>query len=276
MQRYYAPFILITGNFFFTISFSLVKLLAISVPVETIMLFRFLAGPVYLIPYFLIKKKQLKVNSYPLFFLRVFFGISAMSCLFMSFKYGQIGKSMLIFECSTIWTLLYGYIYKKNIPHKYTFYAIPLAFFGIYLILQPSYGYNIGDIYAIAGSILNAGVYITLKELRNSHDTTTVVLISYLISSVIISVPNALNFPILDIQSFVLLILMCSIGFIGQCLMTLGFKFATAGISSLLMLSIIPLTTISGIIIFNETYTSIIWFGIFLISLSLFIIGKWQ
>ena len=37
-------------------------------------------------------------------------------------------------------------------------------------------------------------------------------------------------------------------------LMTLGFKYATAGISSLLMLSIIPLT-LSGILT-NETITS--------------------
>ena len=276
MQRYYAPFILITANFFFTISFSLVKLLTISIPVETIMLFRFLAGPIYLIPYFLIKKKPLKIQSYRLFILRVLFGISAMSCLFMSFKYGQIGKSMLIFECSTIWTLFYGYLFKKNIPHKYTIYAIPLAFIGIYLIVQPAHGYNIGDLFAIAGSILNAGVFITLKELRDNYDTTTVVLVSYLISSIIISIPNTFNFPVLDIPSLILLILMCSVGFIGQCLMTLGFKFATAGISSLFMLSIIPLTTISGIIIFNETYTSIIWFGIFLITMSLIIIGRWQ
>ena len=276
MQKYYAPIILITGNFFFTISFSLAKLLTVSIPVETIMLFRFLAGPVYLAPYFLIKRKPLKVKSLKIFLLRVIFGVSAMSCLFLSFKYGQIGKSMLIFEFSTIWTLIYGYFIHKNKPHNYSIVAIPIAFIGIFLILQPGSEFNLGDFYALLGSVLNAGVYLTLKELRNNYDTTTIVLISYMLSSIIMLGPNVITFPSLTFHSFWILILMCSIGLIGQCMMTLGFKFATAGISSLLMLSIIPLTTISGILIFNETYSNIIWIGLSLVTGSLFVISKWQ
>ena len=272
----FVKFLTQIANLFFVISFSLVKLLSQSVPIETIMLFRFIAGPIYLIPFFLFTKKRLQVKSIKLFVLRIVFGVSAMSCLFLSFKYGQIGKNMLIFECSTIWTLIYGYFVYKNKPHQFSLATIPFAFIGIYLILQPEKGLDIGTLYALLGSILNTGVFITLKELRSEHDTTTVVLVSYFFSSLILMIPNTLSFPDLTINSTLILWSMCSIGFIGQCLMTLGFKFATAGISSLLMLSIIPLTTLSGIIFFNETYTSIVWVGVALILSSLIIISHWQ
>ena len=169
---------------------------------------------------------------------------------------------MLIFECATIWTLLYGYIVYKNKPHKYSILATPIAFIGIYLVLQPHHitQIQIGDLFALAGSILNAGVYISLKQLRNNHDTSTVVLVTYLCSAAIVAIPNVQSFPALTSTTLIGLIIMCSVGFVGQLCMTLGFKFATAGVSSLLMLSVIPLTTLSGIIIFNETYN--FWFGL--------------
>lgn len=277
-KTYLAPLILFSSNLFFATNFTLVKLFSLSVPLHTIMLFRFLAGPVFLIPYFVLVRKKIRIKSYKLFAVRIFFGVSAMTCLFLAFKYGDIGKSMLIFECATIWTLLYGYMVYKHKPHIYSLLAMPIAFIGIYLVLQIQNitVFQLGDMFALCGSLLNTGVYISLKNLRDNHDTTTIVLVTYFFSTIILLVPNIVSFPLLNGPSVLGLCIMCSIGFVGQCGMTLGFKFATAGVSSLLMLSIIPLTTLSGICIFNETYTSMVWVGMVLITMALLIISKWQ
>ena len=278
ITAYKSPVILTVANLFFVASFSLVKYLSTFVSIETIMFFRFLAGPLYLIPFFVLTKKNIVIYSYPLFFLRIFFGISAMSCLFLSFKYGHIGKSMLIFECSTIWTLLIGYFFYHNKPHYYSLLSIPFVFFGLYLVLQPTALtlLNRGDLFALLGSFFNTGVYISLKELRHSHDTTTIVLVSYSISALLLSIPIMISPPLLSLELIGLLCLMFSIGFLGQLGMTLGFKFATAGICSLLMLVIVPLTTLSGILFFGESYPPLVWVGIILIFFSLGIISKWQ
>jgi drug/metabolite transporter (DMT)-like permease len=276
--RYLSPLILTIGNLFYTGSFSLVKFFSLTVGVETIMLFRFLAGPLYLIPYFLIKKKNIKIHNFPVFLCRIFFGVTGMTCLFLSFKYGDIGKSMLIFECATIWTLLYGYFMHKEIPHKYSLFAIPFAFLGLILILKPYpiLTLQLGDAFAFLGSILNAGVYISLKKLRHQHDTETIVLVTYAISALIMLIPVLLHPPVITTLPIKGLILMCSIGFVGQLCMTLGFKFATAGVSSMFMLSIIPLTTLSGILLFNEIYTTVFWMGMGLVIASLIVIARWQ
>lgn len=273
-----APLQLLTANLFFTGSFSLVKLISTTLSVDVIMLVRFLAGPVFLIPFFLMKRKKIHITSYPMFFLRICFGISAMSCLFLSFKYGQIGKSMLIFECSAIWTLCFGYIAHKNKPHKASLLAIPLAFIGLFLILKPEQitEFNIGNAFALLGSFLNAGVYITVKKLRDNHDTATIVLVTYTISALIMLVPTLISAPIISSTNLMLLTLMGSIGLIGQLFMTLGFKYSSAGICSLLMLMLVPLTTLSGLFFFNETHTLSTWIGIGLIFFTLVIISKYQ
>ena len=273
-----APLILISANICFTGSFSLVKFLSIELPVYTIMLCRFLAGPIYLGPYFLLSRNTVKVTNWPYMVLRVVFGVSAMTCLFLSFKYGQLAKSMLIFELSVIWTLLYGWLRFGNMPHKYSLMAIPLAFAGIIAVLQPTnfFSFQIGDGFAFLGSILNAGVYVTIKKLRNDHDTSTVVFVSYILSAIIMLVPNIIGLPTITGSLFIGLCVMCTIGFLGQMGMVLGFKYATAGISSLLMLSIIPFTALSGVLVFNEVLTLLSWVGIGLVLLALAIIGRWQ
>ena len=272
------PVILLTANLFFTGSFSLTKFLSQTTAIETIMLFRFLAGPVYLIPYFLVTKKKIVVASYKLFVFRILCGVSAMSCLFLAFKFGQIGKSMLIFELSTIWTLLIGYIVYNNKPHSWSLAAVPLAFIGIYMVIQPTNltTFQLGDGFAFLGSLFSVGVYISLKKLHYQHDTTTIVLITYSMSACIVALPSLFTFQPLSPSTLLALITMCSVGFIGQLLMTLGFKYATAGISSLLMLSIIPLTTLSGVFIFNESYNMVMCIGIGFVCVALYIISRWQ
>ena len=89
-------------------------------------------------------------------------------------------------------------------------------------------------------------------------------------------IPNLISIPQLNASLVVGLLLMSSVGFVGQMGMVLGFKYATAGISSLLMLSIIPFTAISGVLIFNETLNIMAWFGIGFVILALAIIGRWQ
>ena len=133
-----------------------------------------------------------------------------------------------------------------------------------------------GDLFAFLGSIFNAGVYISLKKLRDNHDTVTVVFWTYLLSFLIIVLPAAPSLAVLNPTTMGLLLIMCTIGFGGQMCMVLGFKYATAGISSLFMISIIPLTTLSGILFFNEQYTSQMMVGILLVFGALTVISKYR
>ena len=154
----------------------------------------------------------------------------------------------------------------------------PIVFFGVILVVNPIniLSFSIGDIFAFMGSIFNAGVYISLKKLREDHDTVTVVFWTYLLSFFIICIPALYSMTQLTNLTILQLIIMCTIGFGGQMFMVLGFKYASAGISSLFMISIIPLTTLSGVLFFNEQYTAQMIAGIILVFGALSVISKFR
>ena len=273
-----APFIIIAANVFFTGSFSIAKLMTKEVGIIVILLFRFLAGPIYLLPYSAFKKCSLKMNDWGLLFFRVFCGVGAMASLFLSFKYGDIGKGTLIFELSILWTVFVDAIYLKQRLHRLTKIAIPVAFIGLFLVINPTNlsTLSLGDGFALLGSLFNTGVYISLKKLRTTYGTVAVVFWSYALAALILVIPALNQLSLISISHVKLLIIMSSIGIIGQLLMTLGFKFSQAGISSLFMMSLIPFTTLSGIFIFDEVYTSLTLIGMSLIFGSLMVIAKYR
>jgi drug/metabolite transporter (DMT)-like permease len=102
LKRYFGPISIVLANIFFMGSFSLAKLNTSHTAIAVIMFFRFLAGPVWLAPYIKIKRHPIPMTSWKLLFLRIGLGILGMSSLFAAFKFGDIGKSTLIFELSIV------------------------------------------------------------------------------------------------------------------------------------------------------------------------------
>ena len=272
------PLIILTANIFFTVSFSLAKFLTAGTTIWIIMFFRFLAGPAYLGTYCAIKKKPVPIHDWPLLLIRVGCGMGAMSSLFFAYKYGGIAKSTLIFELSILWTVIIEAFVLKKPLHRYSMASLPLAFIGLMMVLNIDSFQTIerGDLFAFVGSILNAGVYLSLKKLRHHHDTLTLVFWTYLFSCLFMLLPASRGLLSLDPQQLYLLVSLCSFGLIGQLLMTLGFKFSSASVSSLFMMSIVPFTAISGAIFFNEVFTLQTTTGVVFVVLSLMIVAKYR
>ena len=108
---------------------------------------------------------------------------------------------------------------------------------------------------ALMGSLLNAGVYLTLKQLRHTNTTSVIVFWTYLVASIVILITLFTNQVTLDVSFLNPLVLMAVVGLIGQLLMTGGFKFSPAGVSSMVMTSSIPMMYVSGILFFQEQLT---------------------
>ena len=162
---YVWPYNYSIGQYIFYRKFSLAKWLSLGTSVWVIMLFRFLAGPVYLGPYCAIKKTSIKIHDWPLLWFRAICGVGAMSSLFFAYKYGDIAKSTLLFETSILWTVIFEALVLKKPLHRYSILALPLAFMGLVLVLDVTSfgGLQKSDAFALIGSIFNAGVFLSLK-----------------------------------------------------------------------------------------------------------------
>ncbi len=268
----------LSANVFFAASHTLVKALSGALPVTHMMLFRFIAGPLLLLPYFLYTRKKLIIHNKTMLFARTFFGVSAMYLYFYAMTQTDIGTATLIFNCSTIWAIVLSMKLFKDTPSIQTKWAIPIAFIGLYLVLKPQnlIFITLGDACALTASFFNAGVVLSLKELRKTNTTENVVFFNYLLSAFIIFIPFASDWVIPNLSQWGILCSIGAIGVIGQLLMTTGYKYAPASIAGSVSLINVPIMTLSGWFFFGQQLDALTLAGTSLVFLSLVVITKFR
>ncbi|RAP31262.1 hypothetical protein DID78_01795 [Candidatus Marinamargulisbacteria bacterium SCGC AG-343-D04] len=268
-------FLLMSSHIIFSVNFSVVKYLTDQYSVSQLMLFRFIAGPFFLIPYLL---KPLPSFKHIRFLLgRTLFGVAAMTCLYLGFKYSNPGQVTLLFSCSIIWTYIASRIIFKEKPHIFSLWAIALSFLGLFLILRPDkLPLTLGVIFPLLGSFFNTGMSLCLKRARDHYSSIFIVLFFHLVSIPILA-------PFADLSTslftFTTLKWMCLVGglsILAQVLMTKGYKYCYTTISSASSIIGVPLMYLSGFIFFNETLSILNGVGIFIVLGSMFVIAKYK
>jgi drug/metabolite transporter (DMT)-like permease len=272
------PLFIISANVCYSFSHILVKSLSTYFSTTQIMFFRFVMGPLILLPLVYIGFKKVNLKNPKMLFLRAFFGVTAMFCFFLALKNGDPGKSSLLFQLSILWTFIISVFIYKDKAHLFSKIAFPFCFIGLFLILSPisftTFGWS--EFYAILASFLNTGVILSLKELRKNHDSFTVVLYTYSFACLSVTIPSFLTtIPPLS-SLYLVIICMGLVGFIGQMLMTEGFHYSPAWLCSSLALIGTPMMYLFGILFFNEviTLTSLVGISIMLVSLSIITIKQ--
>lgn len=275
---YLGPLLIILSQLFYSCSHTIVKGLSPFLSTPQIMFFRFFIGTLLLFPFYYFSRHNSPSSNFKLLIARSFFGVLAMMFYFLSLRYGDAGKASMLFQLSIIWTFLISTFFFKETAHLYSKIALPLSFIGLYLVLKPSHLHTLGlsEFYGILSSLFNIGVVFTLKELRKTNSAMTIVLIFYTFSFLFVSIP-AFSTPFPPITNLMpFLFLMGLTGVIAQILMTIGFKYSPAWISSALGLIGIPIMYSFGILFFNEVVSISSFIGICIMLLSLIIITKKQ
>ena len=269
------PILLIITTLFYAISHSLVKWFGPDVHVVQLAFARFIIGPIVLIPWFFALKKDVK-KKLKLIGFRTGFGIIGMLLYFWALTLGQPGKVSLIFQTSSIWTVfLAKYIFKDKLS-KSSSLVLVITFLGLAMITGPQFGTISfkADILALLASFMNTGVYISLKSLSKHHEADAIMLANYALSSLILFVPSVISpTPIFTPTIILGLVIISLIGFLGNFMMTIGFKYTRSNIASILMTLTVPWMYLSGILFFNETFTLISGIGTLLVFTSVLYIS---
>lgn len=279
MKKYLGPILMLITTLFYTLSHSLVKELSPIFQAQELAFFRFLVAPVFFLPILLAIRFPIKIHSWSLMAMRTGFGVSAMLCYFFAVQLGDVGQSTLIFQSSTIWTYILAAFFLKEFPSVQTKWSVPIAFVGLFLVIDPSFSspITLPVGLAILGSILNAGVSLSLKKLRDNHDSQSIMISNYTLSSIILAGPamQTLSFPTF-LHYWPLLLLMGCAGFLGNWIMTIGFKYTSSGVASAVLLLLVPMMYLVGIVFFNEVLSTQAIIGTILVFASLVVIAKYQ
>lgn len=259
-------------------SHSLIKGLSTFFNIPQLMFFRFIFAPLLMIPLLILGYQSLKVPNKTLLFLRALFAVLGMGCYFIALQLSDLGKISLIFHLSIVWAALLAIPIFKESLSKTAWLCLPVIILGTALVLDIQHGLviNKAEILALVGSLFNAGVFISLKKLRDDHNTFSIVLVTYSFGSLCM-LPFMPSLPAnLLVEHFPIITTMALVGLLGQWLMTYGFKFGKVSINTPITITVIPLLYLVGIIFFQEQITASQVFGVILClsGLTVFLVKK--
>lgn len=188
-----------------------------------------------LITFLVIKSKgiSLKVDKrdIPLLSLRILCGILGVVISFYTLMTIPLASSTIIQKLSSFIMLILSYIFFKEKFTKVHIIALIIAFMGVILIVKPgSSDFSIGYLLAILGAFCAAIAYLSIRGLGiNGRVNPFLIVFYFSFISCIIFIPEVIfNTPNLDMNKFILLLLIGVFGAIGQYGITFAYKFASS------------------------------------------------
>jgi drug/metabolite transporter (DMT)-like permease len=152
--------------------------------------------------------------------------------------------------------LFSGYLIKEKVS-PFLFVCIGIAFTGTVLIISPSFeAVEINALYALASGILSALAYLSIRELRSTASSESVVF-WFAIFCVMVSLPlSAKELTTLSSYEIQVLVAVGITAGVGQIGMTRAFHAAKAAYIGAFSYSTVVVSWIYGLFIFDEVLSS--------------------
>lgn len=158
------------------ISFSPIFVRLVSVEAEVSAFYRVFFGAIILLSYLLFKRDYQPVNKQFLLIivLAAFFFALDLGFWHKSIQYVGAGLSTLLANFQVIILTIVGFLFFKDKPTLLKLAAIPLALFGLFLILGTgdlqTKGYLAGIIFGLLTAVSYAGYILCLRQARSGDD----------------------------------------------------------------------------------------------------------
>lgn len=259
---------MILATLFFTIMQIIIKYLQ-AYHVSQIIFFRSSMTSLFCFWYLTKNKIPFKGKKNHLLILRALFGIISMTLFFITIQRIPYGSSVTLKYLSPIFAIVLAmfFLKEKIYPIQWLFFA--LALLGIFVLK----GFdarldNLSLILAVLGAFFGGCVYVTIRKIGISENP--IVIVNYfMFSAAILSGIVMLKFwtqP--STIEFLLLIIMGSIGFLGQKYMTLSFQLEETNKVAPLKYMELVYAFLIGFVFFGETYSIFATAGLLLIVAS--------
>jgi drug/metabolite transporter (DMT)-like permease len=200
-----------------------------------------------------IQKKSLSFKDPKWLISRCITGFSAMACYFYAIPLIPLTTAVVLQWTSPLFVALFsGYLIKEKVS-PFLFGCVGIAFAGTVLIISPSFkAVEINALYALASGILSALAYLSIRELRSTASSESVVF-WFAMFCVIVSLPlSARELTTLSSYEIQILVGVGITAGIGQIGMTRAFHAAKAAYIGAFSYSTVVVSWIYGLFIFNE------------------------
>lgn len=214
--------------------------------------FRFLIGIILGFAVLFFTKNPLKIVDGPFWVLRGVYGAIAMIAYFVAIQLTNSGRATLLSNTYPVFVAVFGTLFFGERITKRNIVSLSFCLMGVFMVLYDRGHYPIlGDLLGILSGVCGALAVIYLKK-SCEHNSSVIIYLSACFFGVL-SLPFATNqIANINIQAFVILILVGILGFAGQVLMTFGFKTVSANQGSILSYATIPITLMLSYVVFGD------------------------
>jgi len=272
--------LVLASQVFLTISHTFAKLATHTTSTPVIMFMRY-ALPVVIVSGWVMGRHQSLqpirgfVRSFSwLLVLRGVLGVSSMWFLVMAFRIGAISRIAFLNATSALWALLLAMWWLSERPSRWVIGALLMGLGGMGLIFHPtSWGLSWADGLALASAITTAMVFLSLKRLRQTHGSGSIVMGFYVVG-LLTMLPLALTqtWPT-DGVTWGYLVGLSVAGAIGQWCLSEAYHHLPASSVSGLSMSGVLFFLVSGMLVFGERLHPIEWAGGMVVLVSVLVIS---
>jgi drug/metabolite transporter (DMT)-like permease len=175
----------LTAAFMSALSALLTKL-AISVPSETLVFFRFFIAVLFILPGIFLGRVHLRIKFLPKHILRGLTGLGAIYCFFYSVKYLPLVAAVTASNTAPLFMPLVVFFWLKMIIPKRRMWALLVGFLGILVILRPGSGLGQVTMFiGLLGGLFSAFAQVGIRQLSKTESTATIMSYYFLISAVV-------------------------------------------------------------------------------------------
>ncbi|MBJ7449024.1 MAG: DMT family transporter [Parachlamydiales bacterium] len=259
--------LVLLGWLFLSAGYPLAKIVTPLSSVGQTVFFRNWIGLICLLP-FVIKdhKKVIHMNRPWLVILRGLSGMTALGLIFLALQKLSIVNTTLLSNTSPLFVPIIVRIWlKQKIDHRF-WLPMVLGLLGVILVIKPDAGVFKPEAFiALLAGICLAFSAVTVKMTSGSDNPLTV-LFWYMVIGVVLSLPFAIYaWHVPTIEAWLYFVLLGVTAVLGQFFFFTAFREAKVTVLAPLSYSAIIYSGIFDWIIWRDTPTLMMWFGVILI-----------
>ncbi len=268
---------LLIAELFFALGTVIVKIITADTNITGVELafLRFLTGFIITAVWILLSRKPIKPVKPQYVYMRGVFNTLSVILFFLGVQYSNVSKANLLNMTYPVFVMILAPLINREKNKNSFILYLTIIMAGIYLVVIPensASGFsniNKGDIFALLSGITAGFGISSLREARKSNSIHVILLYMFGIGTLIAGVLSLNNFRIPAGIYLLYTVIMTVTSYLGQLLLTVGYKYIDAAPGSMVSSSRIVFAIILGVTIFADPITLRILIGSLMIIISL-------
>ena len=236
-----------------------------------IVFFRSIGTLMFTIPLILKAKIPILGNNKKWLFLRGLFGVTSLTCFFLSLNYLAIGTSVSLRYTSPIFAAIFALIFLKERVKPIQWLLFLIAFVGV-LIIKGFGGVDInpvGLLLIMLSALFLGLIFVVIRKIGDSEHPLVIINYFMVMAFVFGGVMSINYWKNPNLKEWLLLLSLGVFGYVGQLYMTKALQSHETNVIAPLKYLEVVFMIIIGAFWFDEVYNLWTLLGIFLIMLGL-------